>query len=422
MGSSPQKGGDRTATLDRDVSPLRRTTWIVAACAATLLATVSSSPTAGAAGPGGPIRLGEGSGPKPTGFLDACLNASGDPAQFRCYTRGLLARIEASGDPANELPLLDKRVRRAGGFVADNCHLIMHVVGRTYAQRHHLTLANLQRYVPRSNDPTCSGGFGMGLVMYLGPRIAQLGPQGAARACLGLPTRFRRYTCIHGLGHAYRRVYSGHLGNGELRFAVNACRRLPPQLTPDCAQGAFHDYWISLRGADGTKRPRHPETARSLCGRQDASLVRACWFRFFLENPPAHRITIADGIRRLCRRLSGLQRSGCISAASLIVSSDPFEQIDVCRQLAGTDIVDCVRALAVQAVVGKPRQQMRLIRTCSEVAKSARPGCFAWLGRTLSIVTNGTFRASCSTFRLRGRREACAAGAQRTEAPLVTFS
>ena len=25
---------------------------------------------------------------------------------------------------------------------------------------------------------------------------------------------------------------------------------------PDCAQGVFHDYWISLRGADGTTRPR----------------------------------------------------------------------------------------------------------------------------------------------------------------------
>jgi hypothetical protein len=404
------------------VSPLRRSRWIVAACAAALLATVASSPSAGAAGPGNRIRLGEGGGPARTGFLDACLDVAREPAQFRCYTRGLLARIEATGDPANELPLLDKRVRRAGGFVADNCHMIMHVVGRTYARRHHVTLVNLQRFVPRSNDPTCSGGFGMGLVMYLGPRIAALGPQGAARACLGLPTRFRRYTCIHGLGHAYRRVYSGHLHNGELRFALTACARLGPRLRPDCSQGAFHDYWISLRGADGTTRPRHAQTARMLCARQDASLVRACWFRYFLENPPRHRITIGHGILSLCRGLTGLQRSGCISAASLIVSSDPFEQMDVCRQLPNADIVDCVRALAVQAVAGKPRQEMRLIRMCSEVAKSARPGCFAWLGRTLSIVSNGSFRASCSTFRLRGRREACTAGTRRTEAPLVTFS
>src|SRR5829696_10283975 len=154
---------------------------------------VAATPNAGAAGPGGGrVRLGEGGGTEQTGFLDTCLAAQRDTARFRCFVRGLLARIEASGDPANELPRIDRRVHRAGGFVAENCHMIMHVVGRTFARRHHLTLVTLQRYVPRSNDPTCSGGFGMGLVLYLGPRIAQLGPEGAAQACLGLPTRFRR--------------------------------------------------------------------------------------------------------------------------------------------------------------------------------------------------------------------------------------
>lgn len=393
------------------------------AATAVLLAGVAATPNAGAAGPGGGrVRLGEGGGTEQTGFLDTCLAAQRDTARFRCFVRGLLARIEASGDPANELPRIDRRVHRAGGFVAENCHMIMHVVGRTFARRHHLTLVTLQRYVPRSNDPTCSGGFGMGLVLYLGPRIAQLGPKGAAQACLGLPTRFRRYTCIHGLGHAYRRVYSGHLNNGELRFAVNACRRLNASLVPDCAQGAFHDYWISLRGADGTKRPRHAETARSLCGRQVAPLVRACWFRYFLESPPPRRITIAAGIRGLCRGLEGLQRSGCISAGSLIVSADPFEQMHVCEEFRGTEVNDCVRAIAVQAVAGQPLRQMQLIRSCAEVDKAARPGCYAWLGRTLSIVTNGTFTKNCATFQLRGRREACTAGTRRTEAPLVTFS
>src|SRR5881628_787476 len=81
-----------------------------------------------------------------------------------------------------------------------SCHVLMHEVGREYAREHHLTLARLQRYIPRSNNPNCSAGFGMGLVMYLGPEILRSGGKAAVRACAQLPTRYRSYTCVHGLG------------------------------------------------------------------------------------------------------------------------------------------------------------------------------------------------------------------------------
>ncbi len=40
--------------------------------------------------------------------------------------------------------------------------------------------------------------------------------------------------------------------HGQLSSAVIACKSLGARFTPDCAQGAFHDYWISLSGGDGT--------------------------------------------------------------------------------------------------------------------------------------------------------------------------
>src|SRR5262245_38129459 len=81
-------------------------------------------------------------------------------AKDACYERMLLLDINRSGDPANELPRIDRRARAAGTSLYANCHMYMHVVGREWAREHHLTLERLQDVVPRSNDPGCSAGFG----------------------------------------------------------------------------------------------------------------------------------------------------------------------------------------------------------------------------------------------------------------------
>ncbi|MFL5950269.1 MAG: hypothetical protein ACJ74M_01555 [Gaiellaceae bacterium] len=340
-------------------------------------------------------------------WLWQCTQIHNADPQYRCYVRLLRLDIEQSGDPARELPRIDRRVRRVGGPIEAGCHVLMHQVGREYAQDHHVTLSTLQGFVPESNDPNCSAGFGMGLVMYLGPQILRSGGGAAVYACAQLPTRYRQYTCVHGLGHALLRAY-----HGSLEQAVRACRRLQARYAPDCAQGVFHDYWISLRGADGTSRPRNAVTSpRVVCdGRY--TYVRPCWYRYFLEQPLGLPIRNAADLRRACRGLRSIQRFGCISGATLELSSDPFEQLRACRSLRRLDESACVRGVADQALAGEPSRQLSLIRMCGT------RDCYAWLGRTLAVVTNGRFR--CAAL-LRGRA-ACTAGAAQMRRALVTFS
>jgi hypothetical protein len=343
-------------------------------------------------------------------WLWQCTQIHNAEVQYRCYVRLLRLDIDASGDPARELPRIDRRVVAVGGALEGGCHVLMHEVGRDYGRDHHVTLATLQRYVPRSNNPNCSAGFGMGLVMYLGPEILRSGGSAAAHACAQLPTRYRQYTCVHGLGHALMRAYHGQLGQ-----AVRACRRLRADYAPDCAQGAFHDYWISLRGADGTTRPRHAQTSpRVICDGR-FTYVRPCWYRYFLEQPIGLPIRNGADLRRTCRGLSSVQRFGCISGAALTVSTDPFEQIHVCSQLRGRDADACVRGIADQALAGEPARQVALIRRCRAIGAD----CYSWLGRTLAVVTNGSFR--CTVLVGHGR-QACLAGRARMNAALVTFS
>jgi hypothetical protein len=347
-------------------------------------------------------------------WLWQCAQIHLADAQWRCYARLLLADIDASRDPADELPRIDRRVLTNGGPLGGFCHALMHEVGRRYAAAHHLTLARLQHVVPRSNNPNCSAGFGMGLVMYLGPQILRDGGRTAVRTCAALPTRFRAYTCVHGLGHALLRAFHGALG-----AAVHACHALGPRYGPDCAQGVFHDYWISLRGADGTERPSGGITSpRALCDGR-LTYVRPCWYRYFLEQPLGPVVSTAGDLRRVCVGLTGLQRSGCISGATLTISSDPFEQVPVCDRLDARDAVSCLRGVAVQALLDRPQAQLRLIRSCARAPARARVECYAWFGRTLAVLTDGRFR--CSRLDSAGRR-ACAAGARRMGEPLVTFS
>src|SRR5256714_2777593 len=311
-----------------------------------------------------------------TTYLSRCSLLHGDAVIWNCYVTRLLADVERSHDPALELPRIDKQVHAGHGYLEVNCHMMMHVVGRTYARRHHVTLANLQRYLPRSNDPGCSAGFGMGMVMTLGSQIGHLGPDGAIKLCMRAPTRFRSYTCVHTLGHAYMRLY-----HGQLAYGVRACEALPASQAPDCAQGAYHDYWLGVAGRDSARRTRGAVTsARVLCARAIRAFVRPCWYRYFLELPPTRLPDDAAGVRRLCAGLAGLQRLGCVSAASLITSPDPFIQMRVCAALGG-DAPGCVYGLNVQNLANAPGpRRVKLIEECTRLPESARSRCYEWLG------------------------------------------
>lgn len=351
-------------------------------------------------------------------FGAECLEKKQPNAKAACYEKVLLADVEASRNPARELPQLDARTRAAGGFIAASCHALMHQVGRTYARRHSVTLATLQRYLPKSNDPGCSAGFGHGLIMALGPQIMSAGPKAARRTCMKLATRMRQYSCVHGLGHAYMRLFDDYL-----RYALPYCQKLGPNAAPDCAQGAFHDYWIASSGRDSTHRRETVTSPRVLCGVRKGDLVLACWYRVYVERPPKHDVTKPADVNALCAGLELLQREGCVAAAALsAATSDPFKLVGLCRGLRVSDIASCLRAVPVENVGSWWGSQVALIRTCAHMKRGARSGCYRWFGRTLNVVTNGAFIRRCSNLASASGRNDCRAGARDYRRALITFA
>jgi hypothetical protein len=349
-------------------------------------------------------------------WLWQCEQIHLDVAKDACYIRLLRQDIERSGNPATELPRIDGRARAAGTALYGRCHLLMHTVGREWAAAHRLTIEQLQNVEPRSNDPGCSAGFGMGLVMYLGPQIIATGGKSALPSCVRLPTQYRRYTCVHSLGHALMRGY-----HEALFLAVGACAKLGARFAPDCAQGAFHDYWIALRGADETTSPVHAvRSARALCKTYPRFAV-GCWYRYFIELAPAPSISTGADVERTCRGLVGAQRKGCIGGASLALGGEAFEQTRLCSRLPAGDAVPCLHGVTVQATEGKPAAQRRLLGECSRFPAGARSGCTSWFGLTLNLVTNGRFARVCTTLAV-DERGACLTGARRYTGPIVTFS
>ncbi len=337
-----------------------------------------------------------------------------------CLARQLLELIVKTKDSAGELPRIDRFVHGAGGYLEANCHILMHTVGRNYGRVAKVTLTRLQDYLPRTNDAGCSAGFAHGVITYLGPQIVQFGPKGAVAICRRSPTRYQRYSCVHGLGHAYMRLFSDTFGP-----ALSACRAIGRADAADCAQGAYMDYWMSLAGYDGTRRPSSALTSRrAVCARAPRDFVRACWYRAFSDHPPAQPIETAAALRRACGGLISLQRSGCLSGAALVVSVDPFEQLAVCAKLAGDEASSCIHGVRVPEVALVPlRTQLQLIRECANVDRSAQASCYGWLGEALNVVTNGRFgRTGCTQLRYAATRGSCSNGARAYQGALETFS
>jgi hypothetical protein len=350
-----------------------------------------------------------------------CASFDHRPARYRsCLSDQALALVVKTHDPAHELPRIDRYVHSVGGYLNTGCHILMHPVGRRYGRISHLTLGRLRDVLPRTNDPGCSAGFAHGLIMYLGPQIVRLGPQGAAAACRRAATRYQRYSCVHGLGHAYMRLF-----NETVAPAIAACASLGPADAADCAQGAFHDYWIAVAGLDQTRRPAQLTTSpRKLCGGQHSQFVRACWFRAFLERPPKRQPTSAHDVLALCRGLHTLQHESCVTGATLIVSPDPFDQLDVCKRLRGGDAAACVRGARVPSVALSPlRVQVQLVKQCAGVDHRAQRACYSWLGKALNVIRNGAFASrGCPDLSYEKTREACEQGARSYGGALQTFS
>lgn len=339
-----------------------------------------------------------------------------------CYTREFLTLVERGDDPRPAVSAITKAARREGGLILANCHVLMHTVGRTYAHDAGVTLGTLMDHLPEDNDPGCPAGFAHGLVTGVAPDIDPRQPREALSVCAKAGTRFQRYSCIHGFGHAFMRIYEDRLD-----LALPLCKALGPQSAPDCAQGAYHDYWLAVLGADDASVPagavRDP---RELCAAQPAVFVKPCWYRSFLENrSEGFVLETPEDLDGLCAGLERAQREGCITAAALIGPPDPTAQLDICARLRDpADAASCVRGTKVQNLLDAPtRTYVRLIDHCRTFARTPRPACYRWLGKALAVLTDGGF-ASDGCPRLKGaaaRRE-CLAGARTMEDALETFS
>jgi hypothetical protein len=204
----------------------------------------------------------------------------------------------------------------------------------------------------------------------------------------------------------------------SLFLAVGACRRLGSQAAPDCEQGAFHDYWIALRGADESTVPMHAVSSpRRLCAEPDyRSYAIQCWYRYWVEQVPGPYVQTAADVLRLCRGLAGDMRVGCIAGAAKDVNEPPLAQARLCTHMNPADGLACLRGVGNQAYEGQPKQEHALFDVCLRMAAGARAGCAAWLGRTFNVLENGRFR--CET----PLRAACRAGASLWREPLVTFA
>ncbi len=351
--------------------------------------------------------------------LRSCAENKDQVQAVACLSGVWAKGVRGATDTAVRLPAMDRLSRKVGGMVGMSCHSTMHEVGRAYAEDSKVTLANLQDVLPRTNDPGCSAGFAHGLLIKLGDEVVAAGPKRVSALCHGYDTRYRVYSCIHGLGHAYLRKYE------RLPRALSACASLPANDAPDCAQGAFHDYWFATAGADEAKaKTPKGSNPRVVCSGVRTDFVAGCWYRAFLENPPRFPIREPSDLPRICAGLSGVQRNGCITAVNVVASPDPFEQLGGCARLSEPDATSCMRGVAVQQLAGAKLQEQRdLIEGCRMFAEGSQQGCVEWLSRLMVVVTDGKFtKLGCSRLEPASFRGWCRDGAARIDEPLYTFS
>jgi hypothetical protein len=356
-----------------------------------------------------------------TGDLNTCAGLVQDEGR-NCYSRELAKIVNDAADPLAAVEgITAAAYADKTGFLLANCHGIMHTVAREYALKIHLTLAKLMDNLPATNDPGCSAGYGHGLVTAVAPQIEAAGPKVALKLCAEAGTRYQRYSCTHGFGHAFMR-----LNNDNIAPALQMCEQLGSGAAPDCSQGVYHDYWFAINGIDSTSKPKAVVTdPRALCGAQPAEFVRPCWYRAFVETESGKRVESAEDIEQLCGGLDGLQRQACVTGASVIGPPDPRNQLVVCNTMrTDTDILACIRGTKVQNLLQYPdAMKVDLIKDCKQFDGSMATACYRWLGKTLGVVSDGKLLDyGCPKLPKGSARKACEAGVKSMEGPLVTFS
>ena len=354
--------------------------------------------------------------------LDECARAGAEVARD-CYIEAFTTLVRGEEDPRPAVEAIADAAWKEGAGLLSDCHGIMHTVGRTYAAEAGLELGSLMGVLPQSNDPGCSAGFAHGMVTAVAPDIDPTRPGEAARVCGGSGTRYQEYSCVHGFGHAFMRVYGS-----KVDAALDLCSGLGPRAAPDCAQGAYHDYWFAMAGYDDAEPPEEAiRDPRVLCGDAPREFVRPCWYRAWVENrPEAFAVAAPEDLDALCGGLTGLQRSACVTGAAVIGPPDPAEQLALCARLGdAADALACVRGTKVQNLLREPPEALvDLVRRCDGFeAARVRAACARWLGKATSVLTDGAFAEDgCPQLQTPRARRECAAGAAAMDTALETFS
>jgi len=404
----------------RKPEPPRRSRRRLLAAGAAAAVVVAALIVAGIVLAGGSDEQPKSTAAAPTKDLAGCSTTEVGEARLDCYRAAFDDAVLGADDPLAAVAAISQEAYAESGPLLVNCHGLMHAVGRKLAAERGITLATLMDYLPKSNDPGCSAGFAHGLVTAVAPQIDTSKPKEAASICGEAKTRYERYSCVHGFGHAFMRIYSD-----RLEPALALCRKLGQQ-APDCAQGAFHDYWFSIGGFDDAAKQADPVTDPAvLCGRQAEEFVRPCWYRAFVDNRPDTPVTRATDLDRLCLGLAGLQRDACITAASVVGPADPRAQMALCYGYRGDEALACVRGVKAQNFLGRGSDlYVDLIKRCDAFGEDrVRLGCYRWLGKAIAVLTNGAFeRSGCLALQSDDAIDACVAGAKSMNEALVTFS
>ena len=322
-------GRDHADRGRRSSSPTRRSPT-VAAVRRAVVAGVAALVLVGLAVAA--VVLARGEGEEATPRLADCRSALSAAETRDCYSRTFAALVRRADDPRDAVERIGDAAWAEGGFLLANCHGLMHTVGRAYARAHDVTLATLMDYLRVRTTPAARPGSRTGSSPASRRRSTYAGPR-ARRRVRRAETRYQRYSCVHGFGHAFMRVYDERLapalalcralgrgsaglragrvprllvrGQRRRRRARSGRRRSATRASPLRRTGG------RVRGAVLVPRVRRQPPAR---GRRHAAGGRRAPLRRALGRPPRglHHRRVGDrpaGSRRAADRLRGLPRT-----------------------------------------------------------------------------------------------------------------
>lgn len=316
--------------------------------------------------------------------------------------------LAAHGDPETVVQVISATRRYSDFAFANSCHNAMHEAGRAVAKQERLEVADLMDYIPNTEDPLCAPGYVHGLMLGIDEHLIQLSGAEARELCDRAATASRRYACVHGLGHAYSRVY-----DNDVPASLKLCARLGGFRARDCAQGVFHDLQFSYLGADDTQK-REAQTPQQTCANVSAEFASVCWFRAFQGNPAATTITDPDGLRAVCQNVNPSTRGACYAGAVFYAIGSPLIAVKACGSLPHAYIAGCINGVGV----GKERvDPMQLIASCFQLPSGVRDSCATRLARLYTAGTWGQFtQRNCSP--LGQIAAACQRGIKAARTPL----